>query len=307
MNVLYFGKDRPHATERYVKHALEQHGHDVRLIDAKQRVVDHRMSILKSPRRPDFVLFSKPTPIGGAELLGACKQAKIPTVCWQWDLYVDYRANRPLQWNADYLFSTDGGHKEYWRKHYPHHRTLRQGIHAPHNVLVPSDEYEYDVAFVGSRIVRGHPDRSTLIKELNRRYGDRFIHVHSTRGLQLNALLGRIKVVVGDSVPSRFYWSNRIYEIMGRGGVIMHPRVYGLEGEFRENEHYVGYYRNHWSEIFTTIDGLIADDARRLHIRDSGFRLMGERYTYTHRVAALLHHIGMPYKAEFLHDYFFDS
>lgn len=289
MNVLYLGKDKPHATERYVRSALEQHGLTVDLINVKPGVYE-RVKPLLSQDDLKFVLFSKPYVSGCQDFLELCKRKNIPTVCWQWDLYWGLRGTKPPQFNADYLFTTDGGHQHLWERHYSHHQVLRQGIHSLHHAAVPSD-YKYDVAFVGS-VMRTHPIRKALIKHLRNRYGSRFLLVQNTRGMKLNHLLSQIKIVVGDSHPSPYYWSNRIYEILGRGGFLMHPRVEGLDQEFTPGEHYVAYPRDDFDILDRTIEYYLSHDDERHKIKKSGFDHVGRHYTYTKRVQSLLLRIG---------------
>ena len=77
----------------------------------------------------------------------------------------------------------------------------------------------YDLIFVGNPY---YQERKNMIKRTGA------IVIRNTRGLALNKLLGQTKIVLGDSYPASGCWSDRIYEITGRGGFIIHPTVRDL-------------------------------------------------------------------------------
>ncbi len=103
-------------------------------------------------------------------------------------------------------------------------------------------DYKHDVVFVGSRGYHHEWSyRPQLVDWLKETYGDRFAHyggdgIKVVRGAELNQLYADSRVVVGDSLCLNFdypyYWSDRIYETTGRGGLIIHPYIKGLEDSF---------------------------------------------------------------------------
>jgi hypothetical protein len=192
---------------------------------------------------------------------------------------------------ADVCFVTDGGHDDTWRDHRINHVLLRQGIHEPHaHVGTPLKDHP-PIVFIGTY---SYPARMALIDALRARYGDAFTHYglggdrREVRGEDLNNILASAKIVVGDSVPSPHYWSNRIYEITGRGGFLMHPRVAGLEKEFIDGVHYAGYDFGSWENVYTQIDHYLTHEDARRSIQMKGHLLTREHYTYTKRCAKLL-------------------
>ena len=245
MRIAYIGKfPTPWNTEVYVTWALRNLG-----VKVKQYSYHELNEFGKSRAAiyafdPDVVLFSKPEPKCVKDLLRWCKRRNLLTVCWLWDLYWGHRKGRkPAQFHADMMFSTDGGHDREFREYGCNHQVLRQGIHKPEHIMLPA-QYKHDVAFVGSR--GKHRNRRLLISWLEKQYGDRYVRHTKTRGLKLNQALAEVKLVVGDSHPSPNCWSNRVYEITGRGGVLMHPSVEGLSEEFTPGEHFIEYEpRNH--------------------------------------------------------------
>lgn len=251
---------------------------------------DHSHKVLLKDllrEKPDFVLFSKPQPLNCKELLDCCTSLGITTVAWVWDLYWGYRGKQPQQFYADILLTTDGGHqREFDRRGY-NHAVLRQGIHEPDHVFY-APEPAHDVAFVGGTGRGYYAGRNDLVDWLRKTYEGRFIHHTNTKGLSLNEKLAKVKVVVGDSYPSPNYWSNRVYEITGRGGFLLHPSTKGLNDEFTDSRHYIEYSRGNFGHLKQLIDHWVREDDHREVIRRCGFDHCGERYTYTRRVSELL-------------------
>lgn len=285
MRVFYIGKfENSYRTEQYVAHALRENGCDVRCFDVVRPVNYRAMLRLIKQYRPTILLTAKAVPGFMDSLLAWCKSKGILTVCWLWDLYWGYRRTRPIQWRSDLLFTTDGGHNHEFERAGCNHHILRQGIHAPEYKIFPP-KYRYDVGFVGG--LKGHPSRRRLIRWLADNYGSRFIHHTSTRGLELNHALRKCRVIVGDSYPSSNYWSNRIYEITGRGGFLLHPETDGLSAEFGSGKHYASYERDNYKEIAWLIEYYLHHDEDREAIRLEGWRHCGQ-YTYTARAKSLL-------------------
>jgi hypothetical protein len=284
MNILYIGKFKhSYSTEVYVTWALRAKG-----------VTVYRCASMRSGNaiiaqinrwNPSAVLFSKLEIPETERVLNHCRRKGILTVCWQWDLFYGYRPKHPAQFKSDILLTTDGGHQDRFERDGYNHSVLRQGIHKPEHQLFNADSYDYDVAFVGTRF--GHPSRRRLIAWLERNYGPKFVHLTNTRGLSLNRTLAKVKVVVGDSYPSRRYWSNRVYEITGRGGFLMHPETEGLDEEFSNGCHYVVYDRRDYARLRDQIDYWVANNQEREAIRRQGFAHCGAHYTYSHRVSRL--------------------
>lgn len=286
MKILYVGNFSPfHRTENYVAHALRQYG-DVRLsaLDVKKNFILRLAIEAVQKEKPDVVLFSKAKARWIGHLIEHCRANKILTVAWLWDLYFGFRRERPPQFRCDVVCSTDGGHEEKWRELGVNHHILRQGIHDPDYYMV-EPRYECDVGFVGNRDYC--PARRRFVRWLKKQYGGRFVLHTNTRGQALNEALSRVKVIVGDSYPASNYWSNRIYEITGRGGFLLHPETVGLEAEFTDGLHYVAFDRKNFPALREKIDYYVGHDAEREKIRIAGWARCG-KYTYHDRVEKLL-------------------
>lgn len=288
MRALYIGKFfRSWATERYVEYALKQHGVEVIRRHYTSALTFESLKRKVLDCQPDFVLFSKASHVCYLEFLPWCRENNVLTVCWLWDLYWGYRLTRPIQFKCELLFTTDGGHDKSWLEYGANHRVLRQGIHSPEHVMMggpPTDQ----LAFIGSP--SSYRARRQLTEWLKFRFGPRVTWYNGTRGLDLNAALGKTKIVIGDSFHVKGYWSNRIYEVLGRGGFLLHPRTEGLDEEFTDGVHYIAYERNNFKDLKAKIDYYLANEEERELIRRAGFEHCG-KYTYETRVAELLKQI----------------
>ena len=233
--------------------------------------------------RPNFVLFSKASKPWFSEFITWLRQQRITSVCWQWDLFWGYGRDPIPAFNCDYVFSTDGGHSNKWPGH---HQVLRQGIHLPEHQFYEPGDWKASVAFVG----RAMPYRRRLLKHLDENW--QCLRVTSTRCLPLNRLLSKIKIVVGDSVNVKHYWSNRIYEITGRGGFILHPETEGLNDHFNPGVHYDTFIRDDMGDLDAKIRFYLDNESERERIRRAGFEHCGSVHTYSHRVRELLQAVG---------------
>lgn len=198
--IAYYGNfNTTHQTEYYIAEALERYGFNViRVSRNKTNVVDC-----------DYILFGK---LYNDDLINKAKKKGIPTICWVFDLYRNfnvYERKAKSHFKADIVITTDGDDG------YP---TIRQGIHKPEKRMI-KEKLIYDVIFIGSAYYK---ERKELIERVKPKI------FQGIRGMRLNKLLGQSKIVLGDSYPASNYWSNRVYEMTGRGGFMIHPKVNGL-------------------------------------------------------------------------------
>lgn len=158
-----------------------------------------------------------------------------------------------------------------------------------------------DVIFVGSR--RYHPEwpyRPQLIDWLAQSYGASFTHVGgdgatgTVRGDDLNRLYANSKVAVGDTLCIGFdyphYFSDRIFECLGRGGFMIHPWIKGLDDLFEDGKHLITYPFGDFEQLQFLIDYYL-DDANageREQIRRAGHEHVKAHHTYRHRWQTIL-------------------
>lgn len=302
MKCLYIGDfQKDYSTENYVAFALEENG--VTVIKVQENAVDSLLYLDQYiDMKPNFVLFCKNrTRFDSNKVMQYFKDLKIKTVTWVFDLYFDlpiersHRSSFDSNFKADVVFSTDGGHDKNFKEQGINHKLLRQGIHV---LDAHYGEELYDVApivFIGSVV---YADRRRLINFLKETYGNKFCHYGmgsqtdaEIRGKELNNILANAKIVVGDSQPSKQYWSNRLYEITGRGGLLMHPEVEGLEKEFEYYKEIIPYTWGDLDQVKEIIDHYLSHPKEADKIRKAGYERTKKNYTYTHRVKELLKNI----------------
>lgn len=239
-----------------------------------------------------------------AEVLRRLERLNIPTVAYHLDLYMGLR-----RWNeyhdheyfkVKHFFTVDKLMADWLNAntdtigHY-----LPAGVFEPECYIADKDErFDYDVVFVGSR--RYHPEwqyRPKLVQYLEQTYGKRFAHFgndgkHIVRGDELNRVYASAKVVVGDTLCIDFtypyYWSDRIYETTGRGGMIVHPYIKGLETQFEDGKEVVFYQYGDMKDLKTKIDQLLKDADYREKIRSAGHQRTKRDHTYTNRLQTII-------------------
>lgn len=289
IKIFYIGNfSKSYDTEVYIAHGFRELGVDIKCWEENLNLSLEMLLERIENFNPDFVLLSKNRRYG-LELIRKLR-GKYTTVSWLFDLYHDLpkemncsRSFKDNPFQADYVFMSDGGELEVKKE------TLRQGIHEPEAKLLKR-EYKYDVAFIGSDT---YMKRHQLLEFLRETYKDRFVHygmggLPETRGIELNEILATSKVVVGDSVPADRYWSNRIYEVLGRGGFLLHPRVNGLDKEFHYYKHFIPFDHGNFEQIKEIVDYFVSHDKERERIRLAGHKFCKENYTYTKRCRYLL-------------------
>lgn len=298
--IIYIGDFRAsYSTERYIAHALKELGYEVMCKQEDNFFIGNAENMAQEviDYRPILVMFSKGKPIGASkEFIEILKKRGIPTCSWLFDLYFDLPVDRAYRlrekdapFNSDVVYTTDGGHHEEFAKLGIVSKTLRQGIYEPEAILYDREKI-HDVIFVGGNVYR---TRTEMLAGLADRYGkgfERYGHQPDAivRGLPLNELYASTKVVVGDSQPSPHYWSNRLYETLGRGGFLLHPHTVGIDAEFEDGKHLVLYERDNLQDLYSKIDYYLEHEDEREKIRRAGFELVKGKYTYKDRCRELM-------------------
>jgi hypothetical protein len=303
MKCFYIGDFRkPYSSENYVAYGLRENGVEVVEFQETRGVSTRAVYEYTEQEKPDFVLFCKNRIYGrGDILMKALNEKGFLTVTWLFDLYFglpnemgSHRTVKDSPFMARMVFTSDGGHDAEWKKERINHYLLRQGIHAPEAKRGKKLGGIPPILFIGSNT---YWNRDKLITRLRDRYKTDFRHygqggeAPEIRGEYLNNILASTKIVVGDSVPSDNYWSNRIYEILGRGGFLLHPYVKGIESEFVPYKHFVPYEYGNYEQLYEIVDYYLTHDKEREKIRRAGHKLVATKYTYTKRCQTLLQEI----------------
>lgn len=136
-------------------------------------------------------------------------------------------------WKCSHVFTADGGSQERFAVRGVNHVWMKPAMSEIH--LHPGrwrPEFDCDVAFVGAKDYHAeYPFRPKLVDFLAKTYGERFHHVTGIRGHELNDVYASARVTVGDAIFSGVprYWSDRLPESTGRGALLLHPRIAGLD------------------------------------------------------------------------------
>ena len=227
----------------------------------------------------------------------------IPTMTYHLDLWFGLQRQKdlnrfPVYKEIGHFFTVDSQMADWFNNN-----TKVKGHYLPAGVFdqecyYTPQKFKHDVIFVGSK--KYHEEwqyRPELIAWLERTYRRSFAHygnggIKSIRGDELNKLYASTKIVVGDTLCIGFkypdYWSDRVYETMGRGGFIIHPYISGMEREFEDKKHLVFYEYGNFKQLKKLIDYYLEHDEEREAIRLAGHELVKEKYTYKNRWQEIL-------------------
>lgn len=315
MKIVFLGNfGVEYSSETHHKKSLESLGHEVTPLQETQASSE---LILDESMNADMFVWvhthgwETPGTLSMDTVLKYLKRAGIPTVTYHLDLWLGLQRQSDLSKDSVYksiehFFTVDKQMAEWFNEN-----TDVKGHYLPAGVfgeecvmtpptmsvfsrgLPPTDIYQNDVIFVGSRGY--HPEwkyRPELIDWLKNTYGDKFKHYGGDglgvmRGDKLNQLYADTKVVVGDSLSLNFdypgYWSDRIYETTGRGGFIIHPEIDGLETQFEYGKEIETYKFGDFEGLKKKIDYYLEHDDEREAIRKAGFERTKNEHTYAKR------------------------
>lgn len=235
-------------------------------------------------------------PIGDAyAMLREIENMGVPTVGIHMDLYwgIDIREPRVGSldqpwWSCQYVFTADGGNQDRFAERGVNHIWMPPamgprflGRHAP-----ATGSRKLFASFLGScvrQIHSGH--RSELVAWAKGRYGNQFRHFGLAKklyGASINQMCSTTRFVLGDSAPAPFYWSDRVPNIMGRGGVLAYPRTPGLEDMgFNESNMFL-YDRYKFDELGERMDS--ASDSELASISEAALAVIEESHMWKHRL-----------------------
>ncbi len=305
MKIVFLGNfNVPYSSENHHKRSLEALGHEV--IALQEGQVRSEV-IQRTALGADMFVwvhthgwYTKGT-IPMYRILNMLKIREIPTVTYHLDLWMGLERQKDLRRDhiyqyIEHFFTVDKKMADWFNSN-----TKVKGHYLPAGMFgeeayisdVPSRKSN-DVVFVGSK--NYHPEwqyRPQLINWLEETYGDKFTRANGDtetgvmRGDELNRFYAGSKVAVGDSLCINFdypyYWSDRVYETMGRGGFIIHPYIKGMEEQFEDGKHIVFYKFGDFDDLKQKIDYYLTHDKEREKIRKAGFELVKEHYTYKSR------------------------
>lgn len=282
--------------EGAITHALTSLGHEVQRV---REVKGNRAVNLDG----DMLLFHKwCDPVALQRFRG-----RMPRVFWYFDL-VDWpdatlagRNVGRLQWMEQVMphvergYCTDGD----WAKRHPGKlRMLRQGAdgrivgRAAWTECCPLCEQPhkgFDLLFTGTP--KGGVRRQQFVVEMQKRWGSSFKHVAS--GLhreRLASVISGTRIVVAPPSPvTDLYWSNRVYNALGFGAFLLHPRCKGIEEEYSDLRDIVCY--DSMQDLHGKIERFLTEPILRAEIGTSGLKRTRMEHCYVHRCARLVREI----------------
>lgn len=307
MKIIYVGNfTQPHCTEVHIARTLENMGHQVTRVQEDPK---NKRTLISTARGHDMFLFTRTwSNLVTLDHLRQLKDMGIPTVSYHLDLYVGLQRGAGIDtdpfWRTEYVFSPDGdpASQAYFEERGINHHYLKPGVFLEECVRAEPNhdpELSGDVIFVGGGLEYNHPEwpyRHQLVQWLMDNYPTqykKFGHPQRTvRNAELNILYANSKIVIGDSLCLNFnhpyYWSDRVYETIGRGGFIIHPFIEGMQEEFTDGENIAFYKFNDWDGLRRQIDYYLSNDAERNRIRDNGFEFVKNHATYNNRLEEVL-------------------
>lgn len=297
MKIAYIGRFKDIWDEGSIATGLRMHGHDVLKIDEAAMYNNKDLMTLIKRHGSEVVLFNKLRIIQQpAAFIKQCRQEGLPTISWTFDLIIGHPARQDSVKTfsflyADYCFLTDGGRQAEYRALGINKYTLRQGI-PDEFAYMEKKEQTIDILFVGTENGT-FPYRQRMLRFLKEKYGARFMWVgrdnaYQVRGKDLNTLYAKAKIVIGDCMYAENYWSNRVYETIGRGAFLIHPRVKGLELELTPYKHFVPYDWADFEQLGEKIDYFLERPALRDKIRTAGFQYVKKHYKMSDRCKELI-------------------
>lgn len=285
MRIAYIGNFDRMWDEEYIALSLESLGHTVgRIREFRPRIVDDLIEF-----KPDVVLWAK-FRVGYPDMvLKWCKDNNVRTVCWVWDLYWGYQREdfirtKPM-FRADLVFTSDGGHEQEWEDAGIKHKCIRQGIYEA-ECYREKGEIEYDVIFVGTYNPY-NKERNEMMEKVEKDFNFHWFgrkDQNEIRGPKLNRLFGKTKVVIGDSVYSPHYWSNRVVETLGRGGFLIHQEVEGLKEAY---PYLVTYKRGDYEDLNKKIKFYLRNSKKRELLIEQNLKWVKENHLCKHRCKEL--------------------
>ena len=276
-------------------HGALQLDWDVEFIRARTSSED---DIVRAARGADLLIWMRTHDYNirggdGRAMLRRVEDAGAVTVGIHFDLYWGVRSRRGRVgkepwWSAQHVFTADGGDWPWRERGVNHHwmpppfgtRYLGYGQRQRHLAR--------RAVFVGSNVPGIHsPHRSQMIRWATRHWGMGFQHIGRTRGhklygRQLNDIYASADVVLGDSVLSPFYWSDRLPRTLGRGAVMAYPDTPGLDEWGFTDQVMIRFRPGDFAAIPRRLHRMSPAD--RVEMTDAAISLIRDRHLWRHRL-----------------------
>ena len=206
-----------------------------------------------------------------------------------------------------YIFTADGDYQKEWKLYGKNHIWLPPAVrHSAAHFGAFKEEYACDVAFVGSNGEGYHTDVWTYRKELVdyirlmcQRNGWTFRNPGGdepkiARGEQMNDFYASAKVTIGDSLclkkENSHYWSDRVPEATGRGGLLIMPKIEAIKNIYKDMPTYEW---GNFNQLDTIVEELLKDEGRRKAITEKTQAITAKNHTYVNRIRQIIKEVGL--------------
>lgn len=152
-----------------------------------------------------------------------------------------------------------------------------------------TDNQIYDLFFAGIS-KGGGVGREEFVKDVGS-LGYKFLHVEKgVHGPQLAGLVSESRICLcPDSPVTDRYCSNRVYNMLGYGGFVLHPYTKSVAGQYRNGRH-LQFYTNR-AELHAKIAHWLPREQERRHIAEAGRQQTFISHSYLRRCEILLEHV----------------
>lgn len=299
MRVVLLARVRALSWKLDIRDALVKLSHDVTVVDD----LSPASAVREACDGADALLWARThsrTPAG--DIRGALRdieRAGVRTAGVHFDLYRGIAKRRHEigvhpWWSCQTVWTPDGDPAPWPRG--VHHRWLPPAIGDAH-VGRGTVSTVGGVVFTGSgRYHSEHPWRRDMLEFLRHAYGSDFRHygprapLGPVYGDALTDLYSSAAVVVGDACLAgqvHGYWSDRLPITLGRGGLLVHPRVPGMtEQGYVDGATLLTFRPDNLADLRRTIDrALVAD---RDAIVDRAVAITRQWHLMSHRMTTIL-------------------
>jgi len=295
MKITYFAHLKNNKHREYdedILFSLEKMGHKVYQFDDREFDIE---KMIKTANESDLFLFHKGATKEESDIEYQMSVERLKTIlanirCKKAFWYVDKVYGGREIWMNNIIPMVNVGFlvdETYIRRHnYTHLFSLKQA-YGEYDIEEGeyNKKYECDIA-VPATI---YGARTYLVDALDKTYGDRFRVYTDVHGKDFKDLCASAKIIVSPKYPmDDFYWSARIYHVLGNGGFLIHPKLYGLQEHYKEGQDFIGY--QDWMELKEKLDFFLNEE--KTLIRDtvaySGRERTLKEHTYSKRLEKLL-------------------